>query len=110
MKWGDSDNVDYRVVDSTQWWEIRDYNKLEERAGVYIFADAEYQVKYVGKAGAGRMRDEVRSAINRGKDKDATILKALYTNSDEYAKSLEDYLIKKYKPPNNFSGKAFWEE
>jgi len=79
------------------------YGTFKERSGVYIFANRDLQVKYVGKAGPGRMVVEIQSAINRGKDYGATLVKALYTNSDERATSLESALKEKYKPPNNLT-------
>ena len=48
------------------------------------------------------MVTEVEDAIRRGKAYGARRVKALYTNSDEKAISLETYLIDKYKPTNNF--------
>jgi len=79
------------------------YGTFKERSGVYIFANRDLQVKYVGKAGPGRMVVEIQSAINRGKDYGATLVKALYTNSDEKATNLESALKEKYKPPNNLT-------
>jgi hypothetical protein len=60
-------------------------------------------VKYIGKAGAGRMVNEIQSAIDRGKDYGATRVKALYTNSSDRALVLEQALIAKYNPPNNYT-------
>lgn len=77
------------------------YGTFEDRAGVYLFANADLQIKYVGKAGAGRMVIEIDDAIRHGKAYGATLVKALYTNSDANALSLENDLIGKYNPPNN---------
>ncbi len=103
MSWDSSDHWDYRVVEYTRWRLIWNYETLEPRAGVYIFANASLYVKYVGKAGPGRMVVEIESAFRRGKDYGATRVKALYTNSDDRAKTLERNLIGKYDPPNNFT-------
>ena len=101
MEWRYSDENDNRIVAKTSWYNIENYENLENRSGVYIFADVNHQVKYIGKAGARRMVDEIADAISRGKDYGATRLKALYTNSDTNALSLERDLIYKYDPPNN---------
>jgi len=101
MAWDSSDHSDYRVVSYTGWKNLENYGQLESRAGVYLFANESLQIKYIGKAGAGRMVFEIESAIRRGKDFGATLLKALYTNSGANALSLEDALIVKYNPPNN---------
>lgn len=112
MRWNENDEKDNRIVKATEWFPILGYDMfLEARAGVYVFADDEKDVKYIGKAGAGRMIVEgktvaimvfeVLSAINREKDHGALLVKALYTNSDSSALSLEGELIKKYDPPNN---------
>lgn len=89
-----------------------DYQSLEPRTGVYIFADNDADVKYVGKAGGKRMvvesdHDtiqqlfEVHNAMYRKKDQGATQVKALYTYRDSQALDLEYDLIQKYDPPNN---------
>lgn len=44
---------------------------------------------------------EVYSAVKREKSTGATLVKALYTNSDAIALEYEQELIKKYSPPNN---------
>ena len=103
MQWDSGDQRDWRVVAVCEWRSLENYQDLEPRAGVYIFADAGLQVKYIGKAGAGRMVDEVAGAIRRDKAYHATRVKALYTNSEAYAQSLESELIKKYDPPNNLT-------
>lgn len=101
MKWDSSDQRDYRVVAVDEWRFLGIYPTLKARAGVYIFADAKLQVKYIGKAGAGRMVKEVADAIRRDKAYHATRIKALYTNSEANARSLEAALIDNYNPPNN---------
>ena len=101
MKWNPSDQQDSRIVTFTRWRNLNKYETLEERAGVYIFANIDWQVKYIGKAGAGKMVVESKNAIIRDKAYGATRVKALYTNSNEKALSLEEYLIKKYNPLNN---------
>lgn len=101
MAWDSSDHSDYRVVAYTGWKYLENYGTFEYRAGVYLFANVNLQIKYIGKAGAGRMVIEIESAIGRGKAYGATQVKALYTNSDANALSLENDLIGKYNPPNN---------
>lgn len=117
MKWVIIDKSESRVVEATEWLPITEYKKLQARAGVYIFADDNFDVKYIGKAGAGRMIVEVartkekkevskmiyeiNSAIYRKKNTGATLVMALYTNSDDVALELEQELIAKYDPINN---------
>lgn len=104
MKFNPAHLSDWRVVSYTRWVAIGKHN-FEARSGVYIFASADHHVKYVGKAGPGRMQDEVNDAISRGKDYRASLVRALYTNSNANALSLEKELIKYYSPPNNIVGK-----
>jgi excinuclease UvrABC nuclease subunit len=99
--WDSSDHFDYRVAAYTGWRYLENYGTFEDRAGVYLFANADLQIKYIGKAGAGRIVIEIDNAIRRGKAYGATLVKALYTNSDANALSLENALIAKYNPPNN---------
>lgn len=101
MIWNSNDTNDYRVVSHAYWRQLNNYSDLEDRAGVYIFADVNKQVKYIGKAGARRMVLEIESALRREKGYGATQVKALYTNSDANALSLERDLINNYNPPNN---------
>ncbi|GAI36477.1 unnamed protein product [marine sediment metagenome] len=103
MIWESSDHSNWRVVENTGWRNIDNYGSFQARAGVYIFANVDLQVKYIGKAGAGRIVDEIASAIRRAKDWGATKVKVLYTNSSDNAASLERLLIDKYNPPNNLT-------
>ena len=101
MKWDSSDQRGRRIVSYSGWRHIKSYSGLKKKAGVYIFADVDLQVNYIGKAGAGRMVEEITDAIYRDKERGAAQVKALYTDSDEEAQSLEADLIDKYDPPNN---------
>lgn len=103
MEWDSSDQYDSRVVSFERWRDLGNFEGFEPRAGVYIFANVNWQVRYIGKAGARRMVSEIHNAIDRGKDYGATRVKALYTNSSENALSLERDLIIKYNPPNNLT-------
>jgi len=102
MRWDPNEVVDSRVVAFSEWWiNLKDFEELEARAGVYLFANSKYEIKYIGTAGAGEMVEEIRGAINGKKSKGATKVRALYTNSNEKALSLKKYLIEKYNPVNN---------
>jgi excinuclease UvrABC nuclease subunit len=102
MQWDPNDVVDSRVVAVSEWWiDLKDYKELESRSGVYLFANANYDIKYIGTAGAHGMTEEIKGAIDKKKSKGATKVRALYTNSKGKAKSLRKYLIKKYNPLNN---------
>lgn len=102
MQWDPNDVVDDRVVEASEWWiNLNEYEKLEPRAGVYLFANTKYDIKYIGTAGAGKMVKEIGKAIKNKKSKGATQVRALYTNSKQRAQTLEKQLIKKYDPVNN---------
>jgi len=101
MIWDSSDNSDYRVASYCEWKNLEKCGTLENKSGVYLFANSDLHIKYVGKAGPRRMADEARDAIRRNKAYDASLVKALYTNSNDKASSLEANLINKYDPPNN---------
>ncbi|HEC88522.1 MAG TPA: hypothetical protein ENI52_04305 [Thermoplasmata archaeon] len=103
MKWDNDDYSDWRVVEHGGWCDKENIRlKFPERAGVYVFADIDLQVKYIGSAGAGRLREEAISAIRRGKGRGASKANWLATNSEENARSLEYELINKYNPSNNY--------
>ena len=102
MQWDPNDVVDSRIVAFSDWWiNLKDYEKLEARSGVYLFATSNYDIKYIGTAGAHGIVEEIRDAIKGKKSKGATKVRALYTNSTEKARSLRKHLIKKYNPVNN---------
>jgi excinuclease UvrABC nuclease subunit len=102
MQWDPNEVVDSRVVSSSDWWiNLKDYETLEARAGVYLFANTKYDIKYIGTAGAGKMLQEIKGAINKKKNKGATHVRALYTNSKAKAQSLKKHLVQKYNPVNN---------
>ena len=102
MQWDPNEVVDNRVVTASEWWiNLKEADTLEPRAGVYIFANSAYDIKYVGTAGAAKMVQEIKKAIKNKKSRGATKVRALYTNSLGKATSLEKYLIKKYNPVNN---------
>jgi hypothetical protein len=103
MKWNNLDSNDYRVVKSSNWRFIENYKSLEARSGVFIFISIDNQVRYIGKASPYRMIEDIGDAIEGGRDFGAISVKALYTNSDAKAKSLEKDLINKYDPPNNLT-------
>jgi excinuclease UvrABC nuclease subunit len=102
MQWDPNDVVDSRVVDASEWWiDLNDYQELKARSGVYLLANANYDIKYIGTAGARNMVKEIKNAIDKKKSKGATKIRALYTNSKGKATSLKKLLIKKYNPVNN---------
>jgi excinuclease UvrABC nuclease subunit len=103
MKWNNLDANDYRVVKTSHWRFIENYESLEARAGVFIFISIDNEVRYIGEASSYRMLEEISNAIEEGRDFGTVSVKALYTDSDAKAKSLERYLIKKYDPPNNLT-------
>jgi len=102
MQWDPNDVLDPRVSAFSEWWiNLKDFETLESRSGVYMLANANYDIKYIGTAGSHGMTEEIRDAINRKKSKGTTKVRALYTNSTEKAQSLKKYLITKYNPVNN---------
>lgn len=101
MIWKPHHARDSRVVESSSIILLENYTNLSARMGVYIFLDVNHHVKYVGKAGARRMVEEIANAIYRGKDRGATRVKALYTRTDANALSLETAIRQYYDPPNN---------
>jgi hypothetical protein len=101
MLWDPAEQKAHRVTGYSFWLYIENYEYLENKAGVFIFANASQSVKYIGKAGAGKMSLEIARAIGEKKNFGATLVKALFTDSDKTAKSLGSDLIEKYEPANN---------
>lgn len=101
MIWQKQDDLYKGVAEYSPWITFENYQSFQNRAGVYIFAATDLDVKYIGKAGQGRMVKEIYDAIYRDKQKNASLVKALYTNSNDIALSVEKDLINKYDPINN---------
>jgi hypothetical protein len=103
MKWEISDHNNWGVVKYTSWRHIENYKSLEDRSGVYLFANSDHHVKYVGSVITRRMISEIESAFHKEKNAGASLVKALYTNSDANTFALEKDLITKYNPQNNIN-------
>jgi len=103
MRWEESDQTGRRVASFGPWCALDEIElRFPQRAGVYIFADDDQEVQYIGKAGAYRLKEEAIDARDgRSKGLNASQAKWLATNSDDIARSLETDLIAKYDPPNN---------
>jgi excinuclease UvrABC nuclease subunit len=103
--WDKSLEDDSRIAEKGKWSPL-DVDAIKrlapDRAGVYLFADVALQVKYIGYAGAGNLRDSMLDAIkSRDKAKGATKYKWFATNSTDKAESLKKAWLLKYNPPNN---------
>lgn len=102
MIWDTNDGQENYIVDKGGWYDLGTVNeKAPDRAGVYVFVSSDKDVKYVGKAGARRLRVEIQNALNRGKGYGATGFAWFATNSDDFALILENNWIQKYQPSNN---------
>lgn len=107
MEWDVNEDNDIRIAYKTDWIKLEEYNEVDRRAGVYIFADDKFDVKYIGKA-MERPSPlehisvfEIYSAMLKGKANGALLVKALYTSSNEQARELDDEMVRKYSPANN---------
>ncbi|GAG29033.1 unnamed protein product, partial [marine sediment metagenome] len=91
MKFDYTDKNDKRVVETSPYAldYPADVYKAPNKAGVYMFIDAEDEVVYIGKASGGRLKDEIQSKKRTSSEKDATKYRWFRTNSDEAAKDLE---------------------
>ena len=107
MQFDYSDKDDKRIVESSPYAldYPNDVDKAPDKAGVYMFIDANDDVVYVGKASGGRLKDEIKAKRDTRADKDAKKYRWFRTNSNEIAKDLEADWIKKYQPRNNVVGK-----
>ena len=101
MIWEVSDNLDWRVGDYTGWIDIQDYQEIENRSGIFVLVDCELQVKFIGYAERGNMKNAIARMLLKEKNLEISRIKVLYTNSSAYAELLIPILIKKYKPPFN---------
>ncbi|MCW4051364.1 MAG: hypothetical protein NWE89_16705 [Candidatus Bathyarchaeota archaeon] len=101
VRWGPNDEKDRRILKVSPWKSLQNLGTIEPRSGVYVFTDSLYNVKYIGKAGHGKMLQEINQAMEIGKDTGAEHVKALFTTSETNAESLQRRLVSKYKPSNN---------
>ena len=102
-----NDKNDKRVVEASPYSfdYPADVDKAPNKAGVYMFINAQGDIVYVGKACGGRLCDEIKAKKGEDAEKDAKSFRWFRTNSDETAKALEADWIKKYQPINNKIGK-----
>ena len=105
MIWDTKSEKDSRIKEKGRWSPL-DLDAIDrlvpDRAGVYIFADVNLHIKYVGHAGAGNLREGIKSAIKqRKKGKGATKYKWFATNAKEKAVLLQKDWLQLYDPPNN---------
>ena len=100
MIWEIGDHEDHRIMYYTFWKDIVNYKTIEKRSGVFLFADENHDIKYIGKANFGEMVNEIFSALRSKKELGSTLLKVLFTNTGENTSKLEIDLVKKYNPHN----------
>ncbi|MCK4333283.1 hypothetical protein KAX06_00690 [candidate division WOR-3 bacterium] len=107
MQFDFDDLEDERIVEFPD--EILDYpekvDNIPDKAGVYVLLDDDFEVLYVGKAGGGRLKTEIKTKEGSPHEEGATKCLWARTNSDEIAKAIESEWISKYDPPNNTQGK-----
>ena len=100
MKWQPRDAKDSQVTYNSGWIKKTEVESLKEEPGIYIFADRNRDVTYVGRASYSvrkRVKDHLRDGRD-GKAGRASLVMALY------ARDLEADLIAKYQPTNNING------
>ena len=101
MHWDIMDTKEIGISEHTHWSRLRDYDELAQGTGVFIFADDEHKVKYIGKAGPRKFVEDIAQALAKGKGEEATMLMALYMKNGQSAKHVYRLLINKSLPPNN---------
>jgi len=103
VRWNSEHGHDRRIIDIGGWHELAEVGtRFPECAGVYVFADADLDVKYVGKADAKRLRAEALDAVALHDKREGAVLAGwLATKSGDGALAFATLLIAFYDPPNN---------
>jgi hypothetical protein len=103
VRWNSEHGHDRRIIDIGGWHELAEVEaRFPDCAGVYVFADADLDVKYVGKADAKRLRAEALAAVASCDRREGAALAGwLATKSGDGASAFATLLIAFYDPPNN---------
>lgn len=89
------------IIKDSSWRFIHDFKDISSCTGVFIFATASHQVKYIGATQSNCLIEAIQEAISNGYSEKSTIVKALYTSSDKDANIVRNVLLEKYSPKLN---------
>lgn len=94
-QFNESDTTDFRIVSgangyrcSTYWPYPAHVDMAPESCGVYILFDGLKNIQYIGKAGGGRLKNEIKAKAGT-KDFGTLYFRWFLTASDISARSLE---------------------
>jgi hypothetical protein len=97
MKWDEKDASDERVVKTGRWCSVNSVNKIFPNAhGVYIFADQNLNVKFIGCSKENGLKQTAQESLYRDENYGATKAFWLVTADSEEAQYLRRQLVKKY--------------
>jgi hypothetical protein len=82
-----------------------DVDNAPDEVGVYVFLNDLNEVVYAGRAGPGRLKEEIKSKKDTDDDKNTEQFIWAQTTDDLTARTIEGLWIKKYQPDNNQKGK-----
>ncbi len=89
------------VIKDSPWYFIHDFNTTQLCKGVFVLSNSAHQVKYVGYSYNNCLSEALTLAIESGCHQNATMVIALYTQSDKDAQMIANVLVEKYQPANN---------
>jgi len=95
------DDREIGISRHTHWSQLEDYRELARGMGIFILADDEHEVKFIGQAGSGNLAEDIDAALASGKGRSATGIKALYTPNSQSTRHIYKILLNKYQPPEN---------
>ena len=100
--WSIQNNRSY-VTKKSGWCKLQNIKREWKNVnGVYLFANKNKVVKYVGYAGSSNLKKEALSSIMiRNKSKGATLAMYVQCSNKKSAKKLETELKHLYSPINN---------
>lgn len=76
-------------------------NDVPDRSGVYKVYNQNGDLKYIGSAGGGRLKERLQEHLNEKDIRGADNFQFITTTSKREAESLEKKLIKKENPSEN---------
>ncbi|MEI7595635.1 MAG: hypothetical protein WCK02_07805 [Bacteroidota bacterium] len=100
MKWN-LDITEKRICGATNWKSFNELTELEDKSGVYIFANNQLHLKYIGVFKTKSSLLEINDALKKGLGFNASLVKVLYTNTKNEAIALHNNIIELYQPVNN---------
>ena len=102
VKWDPRETRAKWVKEASKWMDFRVFGSLRPGTGVFVFAEDDETVEYVGISPSEEHPvKSISLALAHGKGGTASSVLFLYTESDRSSSDFFKFLVDKYNPPYN---------